>query len=103
MAQCMATTIDNPYNPFTHFDEWLAYDMHNHYNTCGLVAYFSEASRFMDDEDYEYETNQAINRLLELNPYGLHIKVYDFDAEKLIALANKVFKEGNKETTDEQA
>ncbi len=21
----MLTTVDNPYNPFTHFDEWLRY------------------------------------------------------------------------------
>ena len=94
MANCMATTIDNPHNPFTHFREWYAFDNDlNHYNTCGLVAYFNQASRFMEEEDYEYETNEAINRLLALNPYGLHIKVYDFDADKIIPLANKAYKE----------
>ena len=93
MAQCMATTIDNPYNPFTHFDEWLVYDQTKGYNTCQLVAYFNDASRFMEDEDYEYETNEAINQLLDLNPFGLHIKVYDYDADKIIELANKAYKE----------
>lgn len=93
MAQCMATTMDNPYNPFTNFTEWLVYDQSHNYNTCQLVAAFNEASRFMEDEDYEFETNEAINKLLELNPFGLHFKVYDFDADKMIALANKVYKE----------
>jgi len=93
MAACMATTIDNPYNPFTHFDEWYVYDQSHGYNTCGLVAYFNEASRFMEEEDYEFETNEAINKLLELNPYNLHMKVYEKDADKFIALANKAYDE----------
>lgn len=98
MAQCMATTMDNPYNPFTHFNEWYVYDQLHHYNTCQLVAYFNEASRFMEDEDYEFETNEAINKLLEFNPFGLHIKVYDYDADKFIALANKAYNETNNVT-----
>lgn len=92
MAQTMATTMDNPYNPFTHFDEWLAFDNLHNYNTCGLIAYFNEASRFMEDEDYEYETDQAIDRLLEFNPFGIHMKVYESDGDKYIKLANEAFR-----------
>ena len=93
MAQCMATTIDNPNNPFTNYREWLAYDIRNGHRTGELVAYFNEASRFMDDDEYEYETNLAIDRLLELNPTGLYMKLYEKDADKYIAIANKVFKQ----------
>ena len=42
----MLTTIDNPYNPFTNFDEWWAFDISHGYNTCAylsrIVDVFSE-------------------------------------------------------------
>ena len=34
----MLTTVDNPFNPFTEFDSWLAYDEQSGYNTNGLLA-----------------------------------------------------------------
>ena len=34
----MVTTVDNPYNPFTEFYEWLSFDIEKGYNTCGLLA-----------------------------------------------------------------
>ena len=30
----MLTTSDNPYNPFTQFDEWQMFDSLQGYNTC---------------------------------------------------------------------
>ena len=93
MAQCMATTIDNPNNPFTDYLAWWAHDHKYGHNTSEKVAYFNEASSYMDDEMYEYETNLAIDRLLEFNPTGLYMKLYEKDADKYIAIANKVFKE----------
>lgn len=92
MAKCMVTTIDNVYNPFTHFDEWLAYDMSKDYRTNEWLALFSASSSEFNDEESE-ENSLAIDRLLELNPYGLHIKVYDYEANELIPLANKIYDE----------
>lgn len=34
----MLTTIDNPWSPFTNFDEWRAFDENAGYNTLGLLA-----------------------------------------------------------------
>lgn len=34
MAIAMLTTIDNPYNPFDKFDEWLDYDLLAGHNCC---------------------------------------------------------------------
>ena len=96
MAQCMATTMDNPYNPFTHWDEWLAYDLIHQYTTCQLVAYFDQSSSLMDEEDYEYEVEQAIDKLLELDPFGIHIKVREHNADQIIKAANEVYKEEQK-------
>lgn len=91
MAACTATTLDNPNNPFTHYDEWLEYDMLHRYNTNGLLAYFSEASPFMLDEDYEYESNLAVDRLIDFNPYGKHYKVYETDSDETIAAISKAY------------
>lgn len=93
MAQCMLTTIDNGFNPFTQWDDWLRYDIAHGYNSCQLLGYFSMASNNLDDEDYEEETSYAIDRILELNPLGLYMKVYDYEADTLIPLANKAYKE----------
>ena len=34
----MLSTVDNPYDPRTSWDEWFAYDTTHGYHTCGLVA-----------------------------------------------------------------
>lgn len=50
----MLTTIDNPYNPFTNFDEWWAFDISHGYNTCAylsrIVDVFSENIASISDE-----------------------------------------------------
>ncbi len=38
MAQCMLTTVDNPYDPFDQFDEWFNYDMDLGYNSSAYLA-----------------------------------------------------------------
>lgn len=93
MAQCMLTTVDNEFNPFTQFDEWLQYDLAHGYNSCQLVGYFSLASTNADEDDYTTDMSDAIDRILELNPIGLYMKVYDHEADVLIPLANKAYKE----------
>ena len=96
MRQCMVTTMDNKWNPFTQYDEWLAYDNEMHYKTCELLAFYSKADTSLDEEAYNEETSKAIDRLLEFNPYGIHMKVYEDEASTLIPLANKAFEEMNK-------
>lgn len=99
MSACTVTTINNPCNPFTHFDEWLAFDKSKHYNTIETVAYFSKASSHMDDEEYNDAVSYGIDRLLALNPLGLYMKVYDYEADTLIPLANKAYEVLVKEQT----
>ena len=93
MKQCMVTTMDNVYNPFTHFDEWYAFDQLHGYNTCSMIAYFAKTSNELDDETKNEDISFGIDRLLELNPYGIHIKVYEDDADSINPLANEAFKE----------
>ena len=82
MKSCLMTTIDNPNNPFTQHDAWLAHDLKYGHNTDVMVAYFSESSSYMDDDMYDYETELAYARLLVFNPTGLYMKLYELDADK---------------------
>jgi len=38
MQEAMLTTIDNPFNPFTQFDEWKDFDETQGYYTCPYLA-----------------------------------------------------------------
>ena len=50
MNDTFLTTTDNPYNPFTQFDQWYTYDYDKGYMTCALVAkyiaYFCLTNKF---------------------------------------------------------
>lgn len=96
MSQCMATTFDNPNNPFTDRDKWIECDVSHGYCTDQYVAAFSEASSMMDDDEYSYEAELAVDRFLRINPFGMHYKVYEQDADKTIAIAYKAYVESLK-------
>ena len=64
----MLTTVDNPYNPFVQFDEWFAFDSQKGYNSCGLLARFARTSYDLSDQDNIEATNDAIIRIVLMNP-----------------------------------
>lgn len=70
----MLTTVDNPYDPFTQFDEWFEFDESNGYCSCGLLARLALTSSSLSDEENLKEIDHAINDILNLFP-GLYIKV----------------------------
>ena len=63
------TTIDNPYNPFTDFEQWFMFDTEKGYNTCGYLA---RLTANISDELTEQETTREINRAID------EIIKYDF-------------------------
>ena len=60
------TTLDNPYNPFTQWDEWLNYDL-QHYNSWGLIAREAKVSDSMTDLEYSLEIERAIDLITSTN------------------------------------
>lgn len=86
------TTIDNEWNPFTHFLEWYARDQELGYNTCDWIDRFVKTSIEIDDESMDYDIDCGIADFLALNPFGMHYKVYEDEADRLIPLMNHIFK-----------
>ena len=68
----MLTTIDNPWNPHTNWEEWLTFDESSGYHTSGLLARLSFTSPESSEADNEIAINEGIRLVLELNPLGIH-------------------------------
>ena len=95
MAACYATTMDNMYNPFTDYERWNAFDIEHKYFTNEWLAIFCKSSIHMDLDEFDDRINDAVNMLLDLNPFGIHYKVYESNADTVIPIANKAFAEAN--------
>jgi hypothetical protein len=71
----MLSTTDNPYNPFTHFDEWFAWDTQAGYNTAGLLARIINTSDELSEAQQDYAMEEAINEIIRENVSGMHMRV----------------------------
>lgn len=72
----MLSTIDNPWDPFTQFDEWYAYDEASGYHTTALLARVSVNSENLSELDQELADLEAIDEIVRENVSGVHVKVY---------------------------
>lgn len=75
MASTMLTTVDNPYDPFTQFDEWYVWDEAAGYATCGLLARIAISSDELSEADQELALVDAIDEIVRENVTGMHKKV----------------------------
>lgn len=85
----MLSTIDNPWNPFKNFDEWLQFDLSHSYNTLAYVARIAKTDSEMDDETYSDQVNKAIDEILKYNPLPIYIRVSEETDTKAIANNSK--------------
>lgn len=72
MAQRMLTTVDNPFSPFTQFDEWLQYDIAAGYDTSGMLARVAMVSDDMSEKDQDLVIDDAIQEIVDENITGLY-------------------------------
>ena len=75
MKDVMLTTIDNPFDPFTHFDEWKAFDEAKGYNSCSYLARIVKSSDELSEADEALAIEQAIDEIVRLNLLGIYMKV----------------------------
>lgn len=76
----MLSTVDNPWNPWTHFSEWYAFDESFGYHSSSLLAHVAKTFVSDSDDDETTATQLAINEIVTENVSGMHRKV-PFDGE----------------------
>ena len=75
MQQHMLTTVDNPYDPTTHYDEWNAYDEAQGYFTMNFLARVLVTSEDLSDADQDAAVEDAIDEIVSNNVLGIYRKV----------------------------
>ncbi len=75
MAEHMLTTVDNPFDPFTQFDEWYSFDVASGYNTSALLARVVVTSDELSEADQSRAIESAIDEIVRENVSGVHRKV----------------------------
>jgi hypothetical protein len=75
MKASMLTTIDNPFNPFTQFDQWYAFDQQKGYCSCSYVARIAKTSNELSDQDEAIAIESAIDEIVKINTLGIYKKV----------------------------
>lgn len=71
----MLTTVDNPYDPRTQYDDWNAWDQRTGYHTLALLGRIVRTSDDLSDADQELAIEQAIEEIVKENVSGMHMKV----------------------------
>lgn len=74
-VEYMLTTVDNPFDPFTQFDEWLACDISLGYNSCGMLDRIAKVSDDLSIPDQHRIINDAIDEIVNENVSGMWRKV----------------------------
>lgn len=74
-VQSMLTTVDNPYDPFTEFDQWNSFDQRAGYNSMAFLARISRDSDELSETDRNLAIEQAIDEVVKENVLGLWKKV----------------------------
>ena len=75
----MLTTIDNPFSPFTQYEEWLAYDQGKGYHTNEYLARIAGTGYSLSEDDDDALQEQAIDEIVRLNILGIYKKVTEND------------------------
>lgn len=75
MADVCLTTVDNPFSPFSQWENWFDFDVSKGYNTCSLLARIARSSDELSDAEEEQIVEDAIDEIVAINALGLYKKV----------------------------
>lgn len=73
---CMLTTFDNPYDPFTQFSRWFLFDTEKGYDTCAYLGRIARTSEEFTDEETERANESAIDEIIKYDFRNIYRKVY---------------------------
>lgn len=80
----MLTTADNPYNPFTHYDEWRVFDEQQGYYTPAFLARVTATSMELSEVDQLLAQERGMDEIVSEDYSGLYLKVNQEQAEMQI-------------------
>lgn len=80
MAVRRLTTTDNPFDPFTQWDEWYAFDTQAGHHTCGLLARFTDSSDDLSDAEESDAIDAALDEIVKEHGLG-NWKIVESDIE----------------------
>jgi hypothetical protein len=85
----MVTTVDNPFDPFTQFDEWYAYDERSGYHTTAYLARVLTTSHELSEADQDLAYDLAAKEIVSENVLGIYrlAELTDSSREKDEALS----------------
>ena len=75
IRQTNITTIDNPFDPFDDSTDWFMFDIEKGYYTCSKLGRLVNLTEDMTEKEELEEIERAIDRLIELDPLDIYIKV----------------------------
>lgn len=75
MVHHMLTTIDNPFNPATQWDEWNQWDVSHDYHTAAYLARITVTSDALSEADQDLAIEQAIDEIVSENVLGVYKKI----------------------------
>lgn len=75
----MLTTVDNPYSPFTEWDQWYRFDEARGYHSTGLLARVVKSSDDLSEPDQELAIDNAIEEIVKENVSGMHRKISNME------------------------
>lgn len=75
LQQSRLTTIDNPFDPFEEFDDWLQFDEDSGYHTNAYLARIALTSDKLSRADQQLMIDRAIDEIVDMNVLGVYKKV----------------------------
>lgn len=80
------TTIDNPYSPFSQFDDWYSYDTEKGYDCCGYLdrmkSLMKEDTTYLSPEKEDTILDNIIDIIVNNDPTGMYVKVQKTNENK---------------------
>lgn len=77
MKKLLLTTEDNPFNPFTQYDEWVRFDEEKGYYTNNYLARLAYISNSLTEEEKSEEINRVVKEAFQYNLTGNYKIVSD--------------------------
>lgn len=75
MRECLLSTKDNPFNPFTNFDDWNSFDCRHGYCSLSYLARIARISNDLSDEINCETVENAIDEIIERDPLNIYVKI----------------------------